>query len=87
MVLYRIIETHLVNFSEDVGEEAVCPVAGVGIEYSVQLHNTPVLGVYGVQLRGQSKSTTNTQILSRIILMAVTITVCIYIPWPSRCEY
>jgi len=44
----------LVDITEDVRQEAVRPVPGVGIEDSVQFHDAPLLGVDGVQLGGDA---------------------------------
>ena len=51
-----VLVCRFVQISEDVGEEPVCPVAGDGVQDTIQLNHGASLGVQGVQLCGQAKS-------------------------------
>ena len=52
-VLALVLLGRSVDVAEDARQQAVGPVARVGVEHAVQLHHAPVLRVDRVQLRRQ----------------------------------
>ena len=54
-ILPLILLCRAVDFSEDVGEESVCPVSGDGVQNAIELNNCDSLGVHGVQFSGEAQ--------------------------------